>query len=270
MWILARRKLKKEFWKNGYVVIRNVFQKSEMDHLRDACHRYDQFNAKIDELTEAISKGQRPSFSTIINHNSTDTRDILSKVARKKLIMDSLDFIFDDTSYAFHNKIIAKPAGMVGFSYHQDYAYWYHTGCLYPMTASTFCAIDKSTTENGCLKFIPESHKLGRQDHINFGTHPGDRGMERARLEIVIQRLGEKYIELDSGDVCIFHGNLIHGSDDNTSERDRLALVATYNFKTNNLYQKLDQFESGHPKYSIQERLDEEITEDDLNNFPLY
>ena len=270
MWSPKRRKLKSEFWNNGFVVMNNVFQKSEMDILRTACHAHRLYDDKVTELQEAVSKGKRPGFSTILNHNSTDGKDILSKVARRKEIMDLLDLFFDDISYAFHNKIIVKPSGMVGLSYHQDYAYWYHTGCLYPMTASVFCAVDKSTKENGCLKVIPTSHKLERQDHQNFGTHPGDRGMEKTRLEIVIQRLGEKYVELNSGDICIFHGNLIHGSDDNESENDRLAVVATYNFKKNDLCRDLDVFESGHPEFSFQNRLVEKITEKDLDNFPSF
>ncbi len=259
---------KKQFWEEGYLHVPAVFGQEEMDYVRKACLSYSAFHERVGEIKRLLEQKQKPRFSTIINHNSTDGFDILSKIARRKFVMDLWDHLFDDTCYAFHNKIITKVAGMCGFRYHQDYAYWYNTGCLFPDTASIFCSVDPADRSNGCLKLIPRSHKLGRQDHVVFPSHPDDRGMEPKRLEIVRQKFGERYIEMQPGDICFFHGNILHGSDDNESSNDRLAVVATYNFRNNNPYFELDEHNCGHPEYSYQVRVSEKICLDDILNMP--
>lgn len=43
------------------------------------------------------------------------------------------------------------------FSWHQDLAYWPPTRAD-PATATCWLAVDDSTIENGCMKFVPGSH----------------------------------------------------------------------------------------------------------------
>jgi hypothetical protein len=52
------------------------------------------------------------------------------------------------------------------------------------------------------------------------------------------------YVEVDPGDAILFHGNLLHRSDQNRSDDPRWALICCYNTKSNNPYK-----ESRHPRY---------------------
>ena len=54
--------------------------------------------------------------------------------------------------------------------WHQDYGYWYENGCLTPDMGSVFIALDPCTKENGCLRVLSGSHKMGRLDHVSIGN----------------------------------------------------------------------------------------------------
>ncbi|MFF3404375.1 phytanoyl-CoA dioxygenase family protein [Streptomyces sp. NPDC002659] len=111
--------------------------------------------------------------------------------------------------------------------WHQDGAYWK----LDPMEALTvWLAVDESTTENGCLRMIPGSHRIpihppvARTDTPNMlqsATEPG-------LVEEWIDRAGVVDIELAPGDVSIHHPNLLHYSEPNTSPKRRCGLDIGY------------------------------------------
>ena len=58
------------------------------------------------------------------------------------------------------------------------------------------------------------------------------------RLELV-------YCEMEPGTGLFFHGNLLHASAPNTSERPRWSLICCYNAARNDPYK-----ESHHPRYT--------------------
>ena len=53
------------------------------------------------------------------------------------------------------------------------------------------------------------------------------------------------YVVMDPGHALFFHPNLLHRSDQNTSESPRWAMICCYNAASNNPYK-----ESHHPRYT--------------------
>lgn len=252
-----------QFWTNGYFIIRKAFEKEEMQIIKRVVNSQPGMNLQAEDIRRRIRQGERPSFETIYVWNDTAKYDIFSKAVRSHKIMERLEFFYKDEIYVYHNKVTLKYPGIVGFLYHQDYAYWYGMGNLYPDMAAAFIAVDESTRQNGCLKIIEGSHKMGRIDHV-FNNGVSDSGACPARLAVILQRLPEVYIELNSGDVVIFHGNTLHGSDDNNSQDSRIALIGTYNTKHNDPYIT----NHPHPNYQPQAKIYERISETDINELP--
>jgi ectoine hydroxylase-related dioxygenase (phytanoyl-CoA dioxygenase family) len=122
----------------------------------------------------------------------------------------------------------AKVGG--AWEWHQDYGYWYNDGCLYPNMISCMIALDTANKENGCLKVIPGSHLLGR---INHGKTGNQAGADLERVAEVEKRLGVHYCEAPSGSALFFHGNTLHSSEPNLSDRHRRAYICTYNALSN-------------------------------------
>jgi ectoine hydroxylase len=160
--------------------------------------------------------------------------------------------------------VVLKYPGMVGFNHHQDYAYWYRMGNLFPDMASVFIAVDPATRENGCLKVIKGSHKLGRLDHVDV-ENP-DNGVDPKRLHEVTQLLPEMTLEIDPGDMILFHCNTLHASDDNRSKDSRIALIGCYNTRHNSPRGVV----SAHPLFHTQQGIREPITPADMDKLPAF
>lgn len=247
-----------EFWGKGYIIVRNAFNKSEMDVLRVNINTNQKMRAHYKMIEKNVENGERSSFSTIFVWNDTSGNDCFSLATRSNKILDRLEYYFKDDVYDYHNKVPLKYPGMIGFPYHQDYGYWYEMGNLYPDMATCFIAIDDSRKENGCLRILESTHKLGRIDH------PTLNGIEHERLVEIKKRFKEVYVELDSGDFVIFHCNTLHGSADNCSDKTRLSLIGTYNTKHNDPY----EIAHGHPRFQKQEKMYKKITYDTAKNMP--
>jgi len=103
-------------------------------------------------------------------------------------------------------------------------------------------SVDRATRANGCLQVVAGSHHLGRIDHGPVGQQTG---ADPERVEAILNRFDRVYVELEPGSAVFFHSNLLHRSDQNTSELPRWAFICCYNAARNNPYQ-----ESRHPCYS--------------------
>jgi hypothetical protein len=253
----------REFWRKGFIVERNVFSKAETDLLRRAVTESGEMQKRHHEVQAKFDGGKYPSFETIFVWNDTSGDDIFAKFTRSVNTLGVISQLFNDDAYVYHNKVALKFPGMPGFKHHQDYYYWYTMGCLYPDLATAYIAIDQATRSNGCLRFIEGSHKLGRLEHKLYDG-VSDSGVDEERLAAIRQRLPEAFIELEPGDVAIFHCNTLHGSDANLSDQPRLALLGCYNTRHNDPYIRSHQ----HPNYVKQSLVHERVTEADVARLP--
>jgi ectoine hydroxylase len=252
------------FWRNGYLIVRNAFSPEEMDIAKTAIRTNRDMQDRLATIRAKTQSGKHNAFETIFVWNDVAGDDLFAKFTRNYRIFERLESFFADRVYVYHNKVTLKYPSVPGFRYHQDYYYWYSNGCLFPDMATTSIAIDASTRANGCLRVLAGSHKMGRINH-EFDVELEDKGVEAERLAIIKTRFEEVFIELGVGDLVIFHCNTLHGSDDNTSDMSRLALLGCYNTKHNDPYVTTDY---GHPFFHEQSVLTEKVTRADLSRMP--
>lgn len=177
---------------------------------------------------------------------------IYGMFARCWRIVKACEQILDDEVYHYHSKMIVKDAKVGGaWTWHQNYGYWYQNGVLFPDLVSVFIAVDPSTKENGCLQVIEGSHHLGRIDQLLTGQQAGA-GMER--VEQVLNRLPLVHVEMKPGDALLFHPNLLHQSDRNTSEHPRWSMICRYNARHNDPFK-----EAHHPRYTPLTKVDDRM-----------
>ena len=86
-------------------------------------------------------------------------------------------------------------------------------------------AISAATTENGCLSVIPGSHRRDVQAHV-----PDKRpGANQGYTEIEgVDEDSAVVMEMEPGDLLVFHSHLMHKSVDNRSTDRRMAMVYHY------------------------------------------
>lgn len=90
---------------------------------------------------------------------------------------------------------------------------------------------------------------MGRIEHGRFGSQTG---ADPERVEMAMQRLEHVYCEMAPGDAVFFHGNTLHSSDANLSDKPRWGLICCYNTRHNNPYK-----DSHHPSYTPLVKLDD-------------
>jgi ectoine hydroxylase-related dioxygenase (phytanoyl-CoA dioxygenase family) len=122
-----------------------------------------------------------------------------------------------------------KDTGTGGWEYHQDYGYHYNE-FFYPDFVSVMVALDPATRDNGCLRVVRGSHRLGRLEHESFGSQ---RIANRERVAMALEEFEEVHCEMAAGSVLYFHGNTLHASNANLSDTSRWCLIFDYVPATN-------------------------------------
>ncbi|MDQ3750576.1 MAG: phytanoyl-CoA dioxygenase family protein [Acidobacteriota bacterium] len=122
----------------------------------------------------------------------------------------------------WHDQLFVKPAQHGGVViWHQDYSYWTRTVPMAHLTC--WIGLDDSTRENGCLHYVPRSHRwnlLPREDFANDMDTIKDYLTEEQKREFK-----PVAIELKKGECSFHHPMMVHGSYTNDSEKPRRAAV---------------------------------------------
>jgi ectoine hydroxylase len=227
----------REYHEAGFVVARGFFDGEEIDLLKRAAKE----DRALDDHSFSRNDGEGGKVRLSLWNHPGDT--LYGMFARCESIVDSAAKLLNDEVYHYHSKMIMKDARVGGaWTWHQDYGYWYQNGVLFPNLTSVFIAVDPATVENGCMQVIPYSHKLGRIEHTLKGEQAG---ADMERVTEILKRLPLIHVEMEPGDALFFHANLLHRSDQNTSENPRWSMICCYNAKSNDPYK-----ESHHPRYT--------------------
>ncbi|MCA9072594.1 MAG: phytanoyl-CoA dioxygenase family protein [Planctomycetaceae bacterium] len=123
----------------------------------------------------------------------------------------------------WHDQLFCKPARHGGVvAWHQDYSYWTRTQPMAHLTC--WIGLDDSTTDNGCVHYIPGSH---RWDLLPITGLAGDMHAIREVLTDDQWTQFQKPVaaELKAGEASFHHPLMIHGSFTNSSDRPRRATV---------------------------------------------
>lgn len=211
--------IKKQFEKNGFVILKNVFKDENLE--------------KIRELTSLIVEKEHVNYNPLDNYYLRHRFDngVLYDVfqrhpefapfVRNEKLLDAVENIFESSFYLYVNSFLYKPSDRNNeVPFHQDF--------LSRPTESqkllAWIAIDDATKENGCLKVIPGSHSQGFRKwyRVENETHHDRIYIDQDEIDKAI------YVELNAGDVLLFSNYLIHGSDQNNSSKNRRAYRIVY------------------------------------------
>lgn len=122
----------------------------------------------------------------------------------------------------WHDQIFYKPAHHGGVViWHQDYSYWTRTR---PMAhLSCWIGLDDSTRENGCVHYVPGSHRWNLLPRADFAND-----MDAILNSLTPDQKREFKpvpIELKQGECSFHHPLMVHGSYENRTDRSRRAVV---------------------------------------------
>jgi ectoine hydroxylase-related dioxygenase (phytanoyl-CoA dioxygenase family) len=122
----------------------------------------------------------------------------------------------------WHDQLFYKPARHGGVvAWHQDYSYWTRTQPMQHLTC--WIALDDSTRDNGCLQYIPGSHRWPLLPITGLAGNMDE--IQTVLSEEQRQQFKPVAIELKAGEATFHHPLMVHGSYENRTDRPRRATV---------------------------------------------
>jgi ectoine hydroxylase-related dioxygenase (phytanoyl-CoA dioxygenase family) len=116
---------------------------------------------------------------------------------------------------------IFKPAGTgAPTPWHQDEAYW--DEALKYNSLSIWIPLQEATVENGCMQFIPGSHKWEVQTHHSIGNDPRIHGLE---IEMEIDQSKAVSCPLPPGGATFHDSRTLHYTGANQTQTPRRAYI---------------------------------------------
>jgi ectoine hydroxylase len=226
--------------RDGYVVRDSVFDAAEVAEITTACEalladlvrdrqgkRYHvgSYVFDPDRLTGCTIKWEG---DTDVVHGIEPFAHLSSELERwaydPRFVEPSIPFVGDDEPVLFTEKLnLKRPFHGGPNPWHQDWPYWQFADHR-SRIATAMLFLDDANLGNGTLQVLPGSHRRGpwptRTDRDPFGN------LEMDPNEV--EGLTPTAIEVPAGSVVWFGPLLVHKSDPNRSDRDRRALLFSY------------------------------------------
>lgn len=209
---------------NGFVVLDEFLSPQELETWR----------AAVDAAVAARGKRKISTRDDMVEKDEYYDRVFVQRInlwqdnpAMRELILDerigqmaaALEGI--DGIRVWHDQALIKQPWGNPTAWHLDAPYWSFSSVH---SISIWIALDDATLQNGCLYFLPGSHKKQSFDNVGIGQNIGD-------LFRVYPEFGE--IEpvpapMKAGS-CSFHNGLVaHGAGANMTPRSRRAMTCAF------------------------------------------
>ena len=148
----------------------------------------------------------------------------VAELMRHNAIVDAVEAIIGPDILCWSSAFFTKEARSDRFvSWHQDANYW---GLSSDKVVSAWLSLTPSTVENGCMRFLPGSHRqLHAHDDIADANNMLSRGQTMASG---VDEETAVDVRLDAGEFTLFHVNMAHASRPNGSADDRVGVVFRY------------------------------------------
>ncbi|MDQ3907145.1 MAG: phytanoyl-CoA dioxygenase family protein [Acidobacteriota bacterium] len=122
----------------------------------------------------------------------------------------------------WHDQLFCKPARHGGVvAWHQDYSYWTRTVPVAHL--SCWIGLDDSTQENGCVHYVPGSHRWNLLPVTGLADDMD--AIQSVLTEEQKRDFKPVAVELKKGEASFHHPLLVHGSYENLTDGARRAVV---------------------------------------------
>lgn len=194
----------KHYKEEGYVLLRHFLPPESAEGLR----------AEVMEIMEAIGLGSTKLRQTW-QYLKGSALDALVHSEFQRRVASQL---MGGPAVLYLPFTAVKSANGGGqFHFHQDNNYTHHTG----PSINLWVALVPMTEDNGCLRIVPRSHRLGDWESENAGDGDSHRKV-KANTSAAVP------IFMEAGDMVAFTRLTVHGSGPNTSPGHRVAYATQF------------------------------------------
>ncbi len=224
-----------QYDRDGYLHFPEFFTPAEVAALRHEVARVSRLDTEL-VVREGTVKVPKVMFRLHERDGPTASPAFHAAVRLPRTLGLAQQLLRDEQLYLHHTKVNIKAAieGSV-WPWHQDYGSWANDGIAKPDMLTLMLGLDASSELNGCLYFLPGSHKLGRIDpYFDTSTAYKVWSIKPADMKKYLATYGDPVaITGAPGSVTLFHCNLLHASGHNLSAHDRWQAYFCYNTVAN-------------------------------------
>lgn len=224
-----------QYDRDGYLTFPGLLTKDEVEILRREVARVSAIETEM-VVREGSQRVPKAMFRMHETDGPTASPAFQAAVRLPRTLGMVQQLLRDDDLYLHHTKVNIKAAieGSV-WPWHQDYGSWANDGIRKPHLLTMMIGLDASSEVNGCLYFLPGSHKHGRLDpYFDTSTAYKVWSVTPADMKRMIAEHGEPVpITGTPGTVTVFDCNLLHASGHNLSAHDRWQAYFCYNTVAN-------------------------------------
>jgi ectoine hydroxylase-related dioxygenase (phytanoyl-CoA dioxygenase family) len=206
---------------NGYVAVENVLTGDELVTLRKAVDELPERASHLTESTDRFVLGLFGSDSTTQIQQVAEPHElggVWMGLARHFGILDVVAKLIGPNIQLYYSMMMMKPPGQgAPAPWHQDIAFFPHDRAAL-VAAQIY--LDDSTLDNGCIRVVPGSHKLGLLNHYDDGVFTGV--VEGDTSDFDAQEVA---LPMKAGGMLLWHSMTLHSSHPNTSPHPRRAVV---------------------------------------------
>ena len=202
---------------HGYLVARHAFACTEVEPLRAEVTRI--CRGELGDLEGLEPVSERDADEAVMSryiacHVVHKISPRFRRLLHDERIVNVARQLIGPNVKCVHSVLFVKSPGEPGNAWHQDE---FFIPSRDRSITTVWIALDDATVENGCLHFIPGSHRAGVLYPMRRHHNPDlDRAEEAYGFPYPPE--GSVAVELDAGSVVFFNGYLLHGSYPNRSE----------------------------------------------------
>jgi ectoine hydroxylase-related dioxygenase (phytanoyl-CoA dioxygenase family) len=210
------------FDENGYLVLERLLLEEEISPVSDEIDniiggKADYF-PKDDIIYEPGSSPPRVRNAFRVHLYNP----FFMRIARHPRIVPIVEEVLGRPLRLYSSQLFAKPAEVGSIvPLHQDMPYWPFAP---PELLSCWIALDDSTIENGCVRFLAASHKHGVLRHVPSNVPGNSLKLDDER----IAEFPERVIQVPRGSCVLHHCLTAHWSGPNHSQHPRRGLIMVY------------------------------------------
>lgn len=211
-----------EFNTKGYTLVKNLFNKQEVNHYKDHYMKLRQEGNYEGDFAGVALNDYDPlkKYPRMIHMHRWDETS-LNWLTDPRLDK-CMTAILGESPFAVQTMLYFKPPGSRGQALHQDNYYLQ----VQPGTClAAWLALDDCDEENGCLRVVPNTHNIPE-------LCPEQADTSQSFTDVTVplaDGMTSEPIIMKAGDVLFFNGQLIHGSFPNSSQNKfRRSLIGHY------------------------------------------
>ncbi len=214
------------FHREGYLTIPAITTPEEIERLRVIYDRLFDMKAGREEGNQLDLAGtdedDKPATLPQILNPAKYAPELAEALYRANAHAIATQLLGPGTAYTGEHAIFKPPKISPETPWHQDEAYW-DPGLEYN-SLSIWMPLQEATLDNGCMQFVPGSHKLEILPHHNIGHDPRIHGLEVDSAD-TSQAVA---CPIPAGGATIHHCRTLHYTGPNRSDIPRRAYILIF------------------------------------------